>query len=90
MRNAEQFDEALAEVDQLQAAAARAAGNIETDERAEAHAVGEGEVGQVEDDTFAVRDELADAGVENLAGARDEPAVAAHSGDVAGLFDIKG
>ena len=90
MRDTEEVDEALAEVDELKAAAARPARDVEADQRAEAHAIGVGEVGEVQDDAPALWDERADAGVQDVAGFNDESAVAAYGGSVADLLDFEG
>ncbi len=44
--------DSFAEVDKLQIAARRARRNVQPDQRAEAHAVHVGQIGQVEDNAF--------------------------------------
>ena len=86
----EEFADAFADVDEFEGATGAAGRDVEAHEGAQAHAVHEGEVGEVEDDAFGVWDEFADVGVEDVGEAGDEFTVAADDGGGALAFDVEG
>ena len=58
--------------------------NVEADQGTEAHAVGVLEVGQVEDDSLAIRQKLGDAGRKHVGHSGDQTAVAVHNDGIVG------
>ena len=67
MGGVEQEADLLAEVDELEAAAFPARGNVEAGEGAETHAVHADEIGEVEDDALVIRQQRPDLVVEYVA-----------------------
>ena len=90
MGEAEKVANLLAEVGELEAGSGGFGGDVETNEGAEARRVGVAEVGEIEDDAFVVRDQRTNAVEENIGGAGDQLAVAAHHDAVGAVFYLKG
>lgn len=85
----EKLPDLSAEIDQYKFAACRAGGDVEANQCAEAHAVHVGKVGQVERDSFVIREQLPDLGIENVLDTRYQPAFASHNGFAVGTFNLK-
>ena len=90
MGEAEEFPYAFANFEELQLAASRFGRRVEADEGAEAHAVHEGEIGQVQHDSFGDRNHRAHVVVENIGQTGDQLPVASHDGQVVFTLNLKG
>lgn len=86
--DAEQGADAFAQVDEDEFTAAVAGGDVEADERAEAHAIGVVEAGKVENDAADIRHERAHLGVEVVGDAGDEFAGEVDDGFVSVAHDL--
>lgn len=76
----EEVADFLAEVAEFEGGSAVFGGDVDADERAEAHGVHVGEVGEVEDDTLVVGEQVGDGNMEEIGVAGDQFAVAADDG----------
>jgi hypothetical protein len=85
----EQEADLLAEVDELEAAARGARGDIEAREGAETHAVHADEIGEIEDDALVIRAERPDLIVEYVADTGHEFAVQPDDDGVRVAIDVQ-
>jgi len=85
----EQGADLLAEVDELEAAAFPARGDIEAGEGAEAHAVHAEQIGEVEDDALVLRQQRPDLVVEYVADTGYELAVQPDDDGVRAAIDVE-
>src|ERR1035438_9023529 len=74
--DAEEVSNLLAQVDEFQTATCGFGRDVEASHGAQAHAVGMLEIGEVENDSAAVGNQLHDLGGEDVGGSGDEPALA--------------
>lgn len=86
----EEIADLLVEVAELEGGSTVFSGDIDADERAEAHRVHVGELGEVEDDALVGAEELGDGNVEEIGVAGEEFAVTADEGGGAAVFDLEG
>jgi hypothetical protein len=85
----EQEADLLAEVDELEAAALPAGGDIETGESAETHAVHADKIGEVEDDALVIRQQRPDLIVEYVADTGHKLAVQPDDDGVRVAIDVQ-
>jgi hypothetical protein len=88
MRSSEKHSNLFANVHKLQAAACGSSRDVEANQRADAHAIHAGEVGQVEHDAFGIGEQLFDLVIENIVRIRHQPAMASHNDGVASTFYV--
>jgi hypothetical protein len=85
----EQEADLLAEVDELEAAAFPARGDIEAGESAETHAVHADQIGEVEDDALVIRQQRPDPVVEYVADTGHEFAMQSDDDRVCVAIDVE-
>jgi hypothetical protein len=85
----EQEADLLAEVDELEAAAFPARGDIESGEGAETHAVHADQIGEVEDDALVIRQQRPDPVVEYVADTGHEFAMQSDDDRVCVAIDVE-
>jgi hypothetical protein len=88
MGSSEKHSNLFANIHKFQAAACGSRRDVEANQRADAHAVHAGEVGEVEHDAFGIREQLFDLGIENIVRIRHQPAMASHNDGVASAFYV--
>jgi hypothetical protein len=86
----EEVADLLAEVVELEGGSTVFSGDIDAYERAEAHRVHVGEVGEVKDDALVGAEELGDGKVKEIGVAGEEFAVTADEGGGAAILDLEG
>src|SRR6266404_2579143 len=87
MGKAKKLPNRFPDVEELQSAAVRFCGNVQPNQCAQTRAVHVGQVRQVQQDSFAARNQLADLEVEAVVHSRHQPATASHLGAVIGLVN---
>jgi hypothetical protein len=87
--DSEEFADLLAEIDELEAGASGFCRCVEADKSAESHAVDGGEVSEIENDALVIGNERMDSGVEVIADAGVEAAVAVDESRGAFALDVE-